>query len=251
MKTLCFIPAKRESKRLPGKNLREIGGRSLLARTIDVAKDLARIGLLDLIVVSTDDAAIQRATVNENVPYHWRSQACRENPDATVRDVCVDFLLTRNDDRYRSCNRECYDTHGLAWDLMLILIPTSPLRAARSVVAAYRLMAEHGFEYPVMTAVRARKPPSQMFLQDVEGLWRTPYGGPSALNDWRVHEGGALWWKPEWLREDKTFYDRPCLIQEVPPEEAVNVDTELDLLIAEALWQRDVACGGEEWRTPR
>lgn len=233
MKTVCLIPAKGKSTRLPGKNLREVGGRSLLARTIDVAKDLAQIGLLDLIVVSTDDAATQRAAVNENVPYHWRSQACRENPDATVRDVCMDLLLTRNDDHYRNCVKDCYDVHGLPWDLMLILIPTSPLRTARSVGMAYRLMAECGFKHPVMTAVRARKAPKHLLAQDVEGLWRAPF--PDAGGTWVAHEGGCIWTKPEWLREDKGFYDRPCLIQEVPPEEAVDVDTELDLVIAEAI----------------
>ena len=223
MKTVCLIPAKGDSTRLPSKNLREIGGRSLLARTIDVTKDLARSGLLDLIVVSTDDAFIQRAANNEGIPVHWRSQACREDPDATVRDVCMDFLLTRN--------------HELAWNLMLILVPTSPLRTAQSVGRAYRLMAGNGFSHPVMTAVRARKAPRLMLAHTVDGLWRAPW--PAAGGDWYVHEGGAIWTKPQWLREDKTFYDRPCLIQEVPPEEAVDVDTELDLVVAEALWRRE------------
>ena len=237
MKNLCIIPAKDQSRRLPGKNLREVGGRSLLGRAIDVGKDLWRLGLVDFIVVSTDGGLIQHVASEESVGAHWRAAAVRDDPNATVRDVCVDLLLTRNDsDLNHLCNRPCRDWHGELWDLVLVLVPTAPLRTARTVGATYWLMAQHGFNHPALTAVRARKAPRLMLAHTVDGLWRVPW--PAAGGDWFVHEGSAIWTKPEWLRKDKGFYDRPCLIQEVPPEEAVDVDTELDLVIAEALLRR-------------
>ena len=195
-----------------------VGGVTLVELALEIASQAQRAGLVEDVVVSTDDTQIEQV-VRLRTRCHWRGHTL--DATSTVRDVAVEFL-----------NRD-----EEPWELVVILLPTSPLRTLRTVVESYRLMAEHNFAHPVLTAVRARKPPSQMFLQDIEGLWQTPYGG-TALNDWRIHEGGCIWTKPQWLREDKTFYDRPCLIQEVPPEEAVDVDTELDLVIAEALLRR-------------
>ena len=218
MKTLCLIPARGTSTRLHRKNLREVGGVPLVRRAVDIALAAQRAGLVEEVFVSTDDHEIEELIRPAVRPY-WRGRTL----DATsnVRDVVVEFLNNRD---------------GESWELVLNLLPTSPLRTLRTVVQAYRLMAEHDFAHPVMTAVRPRKAPHHMLAQAVDGLWRVPF--PAAGGDFFVHEGGAIWTKPEWLRADKGFYDRPCLIQDVPPEEAVDVDTELDLMLAEALWRR-------------
>lgn len=57
MKTLCCIPARGGSKRLPGKNIMLINGKPLIAYTIGHAKAAK---LVDRIVVATDDDDIAR-----------------------------------------------------------------------------------------------------------------------------------------------------------------------------------------------
>lgn len=57
MKTLCCIPARGGSKRLPGKNIMLINGKPLIAYTIGHAKASK---LVDRIVVATDDDDIAR-----------------------------------------------------------------------------------------------------------------------------------------------------------------------------------------------
>jgi N-acylneuraminate cytidylyltransferase len=57
MTTVAIIPARGGSKGVPGKNLRRIAGRSLIARAVDAARAATTI---DRVVVSTDDAAIAR-----------------------------------------------------------------------------------------------------------------------------------------------------------------------------------------------
>ncbi|CAN5830296.1 hypothetical protein BH24ACT6_BH24ACT6_14640 [soil metagenome] len=52
---IAVIPARGGSKGIPHKNLREVGGRPLLARAVDTC--VARPAI-DLVVVSTDDDAI-------------------------------------------------------------------------------------------------------------------------------------------------------------------------------------------------
>lgn len=57
MSVLAVIPARGGSKGVPGKNLRSVGGRSLVARAVGAALAAASV---DRVVVSTDDPAIAR-----------------------------------------------------------------------------------------------------------------------------------------------------------------------------------------------
>ena len=53
--TLCVIPARGGSTRVPRKNIRPVGGIPMIARTIDIVR---RADVADLVVVSTEDAEI-------------------------------------------------------------------------------------------------------------------------------------------------------------------------------------------------
>src|SRR5689334_13322599 len=55
---VAFIFARGGSKGVPGKNLREVDGRPLLARSIDIAKKIRRISR---VILSTDDSQIAEA----------------------------------------------------------------------------------------------------------------------------------------------------------------------------------------------
>ena len=52
---LAIIPARGGSKGIPGKNIKLLAGKPLIAWTIDVAKES---GLVDRVIVSTDDEGI-------------------------------------------------------------------------------------------------------------------------------------------------------------------------------------------------
>ena len=54
---IAFVFARGGSTGIPGKNLEEIGGRSLIARAVETAR---ATGLVERVVVSTDDDDIAR-----------------------------------------------------------------------------------------------------------------------------------------------------------------------------------------------
>lgn len=53
--SICIIPARGGSKRIPRKNIREFYGKPMIAWSIEAAKES---GLFDRVVVSTDDPEI-------------------------------------------------------------------------------------------------------------------------------------------------------------------------------------------------
>ena len=59
MKTLAIIPARGGSKRIPRKNVLEVGGKALIVHTVNQAQNSNHI---NRVVVSTDDDEIAHAT---------------------------------------------------------------------------------------------------------------------------------------------------------------------------------------------
>ena len=89
MSILAIIPARGGSKRLPGKNLRLLGGRPLIAWSIEAAKGLP--GLSD-ILLSTDDSAIAEAGRAAGATVPWLRPAALATDDASSVDVCLHAL---------------------------------------------------------------------------------------------------------------------------------------------------------------
>jgi N-acylneuraminate cytidylyltransferase len=54
-RVIAVIPARGGSKTVPGKNIRPLGGRPLIAWSIEVAR---QVGEIDRVIVSTDDTQI-------------------------------------------------------------------------------------------------------------------------------------------------------------------------------------------------
>lgn len=122
---IALIPARGGSKGLPGKNLLSLGGKSLLQRAADGARDS---GLVDTIVVTSDDEAIlNHARGLESVVAHRRSDSAASDT-ATAVEVVQDYLSSRTDD---------------ADPWIVYLQPTSPLRTAHHVAEAWQQLHDN------------------------------------------------------------------------------------------------------------
>lgn len=108
---LCVIPARGGSKRVPGKNIREVGGRPMLAWTVMAALNA---GLTPF--VSTDDDQIA-AIGRQYGAFIHRRPAHLATDTATTELVLLDVGLPFNYDH----------------EWVVTLPPTSPLRTAGSI----------------------------------------------------------------------------------------------------------------------
>jgi CMP-N,N'-diacetyllegionaminic acid synthase len=92
LRILAVIAARGGSKRLPGKNIRVLGGRPLLAWSVQAAR-----GIDDIcdILLSTDDHDVARVGKDSGALVPWLRPAELASDAASSVDVCLHAL-----DRY-------------------------------------------------------------------------------------------------------------------------------------------------------
>ena len=211
---LGLIPARGGSKGVPRKNVRQLAGKPLIAWTIEAALDAPS---LDRVVVSTDDeeiAEIARAHGAE-VPFL--------RPAELARDETADLPV------YRHALAELGEPDSVAW-----LRPTAPLRAAEDIEAALGLLGETGAD-TVRSVTEAEHSPYLMgrldggrlvpLLGDVperRQLLPLVYRLNGAVDVVRCSSVGDV------------LFGGDVRAYVMPAERSVDVETELDLLLAEA-----------------
>ena len=222
MRILVLITARGGSKRLPGKNIRPLGGKPLIVWSIDVAKDSLEI--CD-ILVSTDDSAIAAVCEKAGAYVPWLRPAELAIDTASSVDVALHAL-------------DWYEAEKGAVDGLLLLQPTSPFRTQATVQRGIELFSQNDYQ-PVLGISPTHAHP--MWAHKMEGDYLVPFMGehgfrtrsqdlPSAY----VVNGSFYLITPAVLRACRSFVGAktiPLLIES--PQEAVDIDTAWDWEIAE------------------
>jgi CMP-N,N'-diacetyllegionaminic acid synthase len=224
LRILALITARGGSKRVPGKNIRPLGGRPLIEWSIDVARGNADISD---VLVSTDDPAIAEVARGAGAQVPWLRPAELATDEATSVDVCLHAL-----DWYES-------TRGPVDGLML-LQPTSPFRSRETVIRGMALFRDHGRRSVIGLSPALSHP---MWCVQVNGDSIRPFidRGDKSLRSQDlppayVVSGAFYLIEPGELRARRSFCNDatlPLMIEE--PAECVDIDTEWDWRIAEVL----------------
>ena len=133
MKILALILARKNSKRLPKKNLRILGHKPLINWTIDLLKKIKHI---DNILVSTDSKKIQKVALKSNVlcpkmrPKHLSG-------DKTTSEQSALYELRRYEKLYCKV------------DGLLLMQPTSPFRTIKNVNKGIKLFKKNPKNYVI------------------------------------------------------------------------------------------------------
>lgn len=216
---LILVPARGGSKRLPGKNLRTLAGRSLLAHT---AEAVAASGLSAPVMLTTDNEEIasEGRRLGWQVPFLRPAELARD--DSPTISAVVHAL-----DWWSSA-------HGVDIEAVMVLQPTSPLRGSACLVSAVAMLETHP-EYDSVIAVNnLHLPANRVFLPDDAGGM-----SPFARNDLRgpvyVPNGALYLTRTQALRRENTLYAGATHPLVLSAPRGLDVDTETDWLIAEAL----------------
>ena len=229
MSILALITARGGSKRLPGKNVRPLGGNPLIVWSIDIAK---RVPAICDVLVSTDDSTIAQVARDAGANVPWLRPAELATDTASSVDVCLHAL-------------EWYEREKGKVDGLLLLQPTSPFRTCATVQRGIELFHKHHHR-PVIGVCSAK--PHPMWCFELEGQRLRPFIDGEALH-LRSQDlpaayavNGAFYLiAPEDLRKRRSFYGDdmvPLVIED--PQENIDIDTEWDWRMAEAV----LAMGG-------
>lgn len=219
MRILCVVPARGGSKGVPRKNLREVAGKPLIAWTVQQA--LAARPAMD-VVVSTDDEEIAAAA---------RASGA-EVPFLRPRDLARDTTPTEPVVRHAI---EVARAAGAAPDAVMLLQATSPVRLPGTIDRAIAQFLGTGVDSLVGVVPQAPfiwtggATPTAAY--DVDARPRRQDLTPATL---RYRETGSLYLTRPWVYEerDNRLGGRVGLFV-MDEVEGTDVDTELDLLVAE------------------
>jgi CMP-N,N'-diacetyllegionaminic acid synthase len=155
VKTLGVITARGGSKGIPGKNLKPLAGRPLMAYTIESAQAAPAF---DRLIVSTDDPGIAA---------YARSEGCEVpfmRPAELARDETIHLAVMEHAVKWMR------DHEAYVPDAVMILQPTSPLRRPIDIRAAIDLLAESGADSVVSVSdVSPHHHPMRALQIDAEG----------------------------------------------------------------------------------
>ena len=223
---LCLIPARGGSKGLPGKNLRPVGGVSLVGRAIQAAHAFGRLsGQRDLtIVVDTDSEAIAEEA------RRWGGQVPFLRPPELAGDAVPTATSTLA--ALERLERGGHQVHHV-----ILLQPTSPLRTGSDILACWR---EYDADRSpsVISLVEPAHPADIALVRESGGALRWHGGEPPT----RRQDSPESWWPSGAvyvialaLLKRERRYIVPGVTRGVvlPRERSVDVDTAADLLEAE------------------
>ncbi|MDD2867471.1 acylneuraminate cytidylyltransferase family protein [Neomegalonema sp.] len=219
---LALIPARGGSKRLPGKNIRPLGGIPMIAHTVRAALASPR---LDRTILSTDDPAIAEAVraAGGEAPF------LRPEHLATDAASSVDVALHAID----FCEAE-----GRSYEWLVLLQPTSPLRSAEDIEGCLSLCLDQGAEAAV-TVTLAEKPLNHYGRLDAEGRFdREALGEAVGSGSLAALTGACYVLRVETLRRERSFLPEGVRAWPTPWERAVDVDVLADFELAERLLAR-------------
>lgn len=233
---IAIVPARSGSKGLPGKNMAALGGVSLIGRA---GLCLAQLEWVDRAVISTDS----REYAEEGERHGLAAPFLR--PDDLAGDLAgavetMAHAVTASEAHY-----------GEAYDVVLIIEPTSPLRRPEDIAGCVDLLLASGADSTVSVSPLAKKfHPHKVFRLDGGRIGFYEDCGAGVVNR---QELGELYWR------NGACYalTRDCLLEQrriitersrafIIERELVNIDDPIELEWARFLYGRETASRTEE-----
>lgn len=223
-KYLAIVTARSGSKRLPGKNVRDLCGKPLFVWSVLAGLACPRIGRT---IVSTDSAEYQRIAIAAGADCPWLRDPTLADDCASSADVVTEVLERIGDEvkQYRG---------------LVLLQPTSPLRTAEDISGALALFEARNA--PAVVSVSEAECPPAWLGQLPSNLVMNEFV-PAQLRGLRSQDLGA-WYRLNGavyvigiaeFRREHGFMPCGTLGYEMPRERSIDVDTAFDFNLAALL----------------
>lgn len=219
LKSLCVIPARGGSKRIPKKNKRFFLGKPIIIYSIEAA---IKSEIFDEIMVSTDDPEIAEIARKHGalVPF-MRSQ---KNSDdyASTMDVINEVLIE-------------YSNLGRVFDFVCCVYPTAPLIQAKHIISGFEKLTKDNlscvfpsveFSYPIWRSFEIED------KGNIRPFWSEHLNKRSQDLKKAFHDAGQWYWFQAKAIDNWSWPENSKAII-LSEEEAQDIDNESDWKIAE------------------
>jgi CMP-N-acetylneuraminic acid synthetase len=223
---LGIIPARGGSKGVPGKNIRMLAGQPLIAWTIMAAQQCT---MLNRVIVSTDDEQIK------SVAQDFGAEVPFLRPPEYAQDTSLDMEV------YLHAIHWLQNNENFIPDIVVWLRPTSPLRTHLDIDAAVTLLLEK--DAPVVRAVCPvehhpywmKRLENERLAPIFQGISEYDYPQRQLLPPvYRITGAIDITRTANTLQSD-TLYGQDIYAYVMPSERSIDIDNELDFVIAEYL----------------
>jgi CMP-N,N'-diacetyllegionaminic acid synthase len=221
LSVLAVITARGGSKGVPGKNIRDLGGRPLIAWTIEAARNSAYI---DRLILSSDSPKIVDVgkKLGCEAPFIRPSSISEDNSSS------VDVLIHALDSLEESFN------------LIVLLQPTSPLRITADIDGCIKQCVDEKATSCVTITEPAKSP--YWAVEVGEDHCLKPVFSESHLQKRRqdlplsyVLNGAVFACQVSALRERRALITAGSVGYVMPPIRSGDIDSELDFILTDAI----------------
>tara|TARA_B100000886_G_C20387624_1_gene476805 strand:- start:60 stop:734 length:675 start_codon:yes stop_codon:yes gene_type:complete len=217
-KILAIIPAKKNSRRLPGKNMKKLSGKPLLLYTIEAAK---KSKLIDSILCSTDDEKILSFSKTHGCHFAVLRHKSITKDNTVVLDVVKKLKKFTNE-----------------YDYIVILQPTSPLRNADDIDNTIKFCVMKKASYAT-TISKFEINPFCILKKKNNTLTPVLEKNKRLTKEQLYILNGAVYViKKDLLNTKGSFKFNPVYI-ELPPDRSIDIDTPEDFNYARVLLSKN------------
>lgn len=226
MKTIGFIFARGGSKGLPGKNIRPLNGKPLIAWSIEHAHEIERI---ERVIVSTDSEEIAAMALHygAEVPFIRPAElASDDSPEWLAWRHALNYLLTSD---------------GVIPEVMVSIPTTAPLRLPLDIENCLNEFDKGGADMVITVTDARRSPYFNMVISDENGFYGLVIPPASAVmrrqDSPKVFDMATVAYvaRSSFVLSHNSAFEGRVRAINIPAERAIDIDTLLDFSIAEHL----------------
>ncbi len=222
MSLLCIIPARRDSKGLPGKNWKPLNNKPLISYSIEIAQAFQQISQ---ICISTNSEEVVNIAQNQHhleVPFLRPEELSQDNTSS--RDVILHAV-------------NHYQQKGIEFTDILLLQPTSPFRKIEHLNEAWKLYQQSDCEMVTSVYTSPFNPYYNIFLESEQGYIQrsipSTYTRRQDCPPAYILNGSIYFFKVDSiLKHDMSEFAKICKYQ-MDESYSIDIDTEWDWAMAE------------------
>lgn len=225
-KSICIIPARGGSKRIPRKNIKEFCGKPIIAYSIEVA---LKSRLFDEVMVSTDDEEIAEIAKSYGANVPFMRSANTSDDYATTAEVLLEVL-----EKYQTLYNKTYE-------IGCCIYACAPLIKQTKLIKSYQKLVSEGLdsvfpvaEYstPIRRAISLNDKDQVSFIFKENELVRS-----QDLKTAYFDTGQYYWFNTQAFKKNKRLISSNSKAIILSALQAQDIDNEEDWVLAELKFQ--------------